>query len=41
MKRARFNEEQIISILKETEAGAKVTGTELFLRWIVEKTVVA
>src|SRR5437667_4203367 len=36
MKRARFNEEQIISILKEAEAGAKVTGTELFLRWIVE-----
>jgi putative transposase len=25
MKRARFNEEQIISILKEAEAGAKVT----------------
>ena len=26
-KRARFNEEQIISILKEAEAGAMVTGT--------------
>ena len=25
MKRARFNEEQIIGILKEAEAGAKVT----------------
>jgi putative transposase len=25
MKRARFSEEQIISILKEAEAGAKVT----------------
>ncbi len=26
MKRARFSEEQIISILNEAEAGAKVTG---------------
>ena len=25
MKRARFNEEQIVSILKEAEAGAKVS----------------